>query len=331
MVPALEAFVGRWLRAAAAAAAAPSANAKASIAPVTRAAAALAAMHEVWGVLRAKLDAGGPPGAFESSLLAAATLCSLAPTAASVEVRKKKGADEISWWNVPVATSRAGGVHPRSSTTIPRREVRILGWCSHFLSSIAICRLPLHQVRLLVAQVLQHITAALAAAQTDSAVRACAVAVGVAGASSPAAAALALRLLTSRVHECTASAAAAGTGTGTGGGASMPSSARGLGRAGVAEALGMLAAATAEGDAATTAALLHTLLCVAGGSCASLRLPLEALAAAASPRLALPPLRWCYPAVAASGATGEILPLPFLPYRRVKIQGRGRVRIQVHV
>jgi hypothetical protein len=28
---------------------------------------------------------------------------------------------------------------------------------------------------------------------------------------------------------------------------------------------------------------------------------------------------------------GEILPLPFLPYRRVKIQGRGRVRIQVHV
>ena len=28
---------------------------------------------------------------------------------------------------------------------------------------------------------------------------------------------------------------------------------------------------------------------------------------------------------------GEILPLPFLRYRRVKIQGRGRVRIQVHV
>jgi hypothetical protein len=30
-------------------------------------------------------------------------------------------------------------------------------------------------------------------------------------------------------------------------------------------------------------------------------------------------------------AAGEILPLPFLRYRRVKIQGRGRVRIQVHV
>jgi hypothetical protein len=30
-------------------------------------------------------------------------------------------------------------------------------------------------------------------------------------------------------------------------------------------------------------------------------------------------------------ATGELLPLPFLRYRRVKIQGRGRVRIQVHV
>ena len=34
---------------------------------------------------------------------------------------------------------------------------------------------------------------------------------------------------------------------------------------------------------------------------------------------------------AAAAAAGAILPLPFLPYRRVKIQGRGRVRIQVHV
>jgi hypothetical protein len=77
MVPALEAFVGRWLRAAAAAAAAA---AKPAAAPLTRAAAALSAMREVWAVLRTKLDAGGPPGAFESSLLTAATLCSLAPT-----------------------------------------------------------------------------------------------------------------------------------------------------------------------------------------------------------------------------------------------------------
>jgi hypothetical protein len=35
--------------------------------------------------------------------------------------------------------------------------------------------------------------------------------------------------------------------------------------------------------------------------------------------------------VAVRVRAGEILPLPFLRYRRVKLQGRGRVRIQVHV
>jgi hypothetical protein len=181
------------------------------------------------------------------------------------------------------------------------------------------------EVRLLVTEVWERVLGALALAQTDSAVRAAALATGVGGARSSSAAEQALRLLTARVHGTTAD------GTGRGGDA-LPA-ARGLGRAGCAEALGMLVGATADmsqetssdgehqmsapspgggssdaGAGTITGRLLHTLLGVVGTSCAALRPSLEALSAAASPRLALQPLRWPTACVdgGAVGSTADV-------------------------
>ena len=293
-------------------------------------------MREVWAVLRTKLDAGGPPGAFESSLLTAATLCSLAPTVretltrivakprvarhhhdqphlspdSCVLIRVSAGFSAAAF--ARSAISRRPPVGPPSDADIPSRGCAI---CGMQAASV--------EVRLLVTEVWERVLGALAQAQTDSAVRAAAVAAGVGGARSSSAAEQALRLLTARVHGTTAD--------GTGRGGDAPPPARGLGRAGCVEALGMLVGATAgtsqetssdgehqtsapspgggaTGTGTTTGRLLHTLLGVVGTSCAALRPSLEALAIATSPRLALQPLRWPAACVdgGAMGSTADV-------------------------